>query len=267
MSILVVYLSFSSFLLLLDKKGFLVGIHTYSQKITLPARQTLFNIRYALSLPLDFFLEYKIINQKVVKLQEELSKNSTILAQIGALSEENKRLKSLLGANLSASWKFESLRVISLVNDEVYLQLTNYYPEINTPLIIANSDESQVGIRAILVGKIVKIVGSEAVGVLPSHTMSKIGVIVRSKEDGSRVASGIVTGRGGNAVLDQALSGENIKEGDLVLTSGEGKIPPELLLGYVGKIYQAESSPWKQAEVILVKDKTPLDFLAVITKL
>lgn len=258
-------LSFSAYFL--EDEGAFNGLHGLAQNVTRPARESLYRMRQGLTLSTEFFTEYKRVNQKVVYLEERVAALSSGFAEMGSLREENKKMKSLLGTNLPPSWKFETTRVISRTGDEITLLSSGgYVPEIGMPVVVVEKEEPQIRDRGVFIGKVEKVAGVEIVALVPTHRLSKIGVLVRNKDTGERRASGIVTGKGGDALLDQVLAGEELAEGDLIVTSGEGKLPSDLLLGYVGKISQNESSPWKQAEVKLALQPDELNYVFFISK-
>ena len=265
-AVFLIFFILSLFTIFLENKGAFVGLHKFAQSATRPMRENLFRTRMAFLLPFEFLREYERINERIVGLENNLADASSKLGELGSLREENKRMKSLLGTNLPPSWRFETTRVIGVKNDEVFLLSPSFKPEVSTPIIISEKDEPQIGDKGVFIAKVERVVGEEVVGILPTHTLSKIGALVKSKDNGERRASGILIGKGGEAILDQILSGEAIMEGDLVVTNGEGNLPSDLLLGYVGKIFQNESSPWKQAEVKLVVKSENLDYLFLITK-
>lgn len=265
--VFLIFLTLSFLTYLAESKGAFKGLHGIVQNTTRPAREALYQVRQGLTLSTEIFTEYTRVNQKNAELETRVASLSSSLAELSSLREENKRMKLLLGTNLPPSWKFEAAKLVLSTGDEITLiSLGGFVPEIGTPVVIAERDEGQTGDRGVYVGKVEKNIGEEVLVIKPSNSLSKIGVFVRNKDTGERRASGIVVGKGGEALLDQVLSGEKLAEGDLIVTSGEGKLPPELILGYVGKIFQNESSPWKQAEVKAVLQPDKLDYVFFISK-
>ena len=265
-AVFVIFLLLSFLTIYLENKGVFSGLHKFVGSTIRPVRESLFRTRMSLLLPFEFLREYKRINERIVGLENNLADASTKLGELGSLREENKRMKSLLGTNLPPAWKFETSRVIGVRNDEIHLLSPSFKPKVSTPIIIPEKDEPQIGDKGVFVAKVERVVGEEIVGILPTHTLSKIGALVRSKDTGERRASGILIGKGGEAILDQVLSGDNIEEGDLIVTNGEGNLPADLLLGYVGKVFQNESSPWKQSEVKPVIQSDKLDYAFLLSK-
>jgi len=242
------------------------GLHNAAQNSTRGLRESLYQTRQGLALSTGVLTEYKRLSKQNAQLEARVSFLTSQFSALTAAGEENKRLKAILGTNLPTAWKFEEGKVISRAGDELTLRLvSNNLPQIGAPAIVAEKDKPQTNDRGVYGGKVEKSIGGEIVIILPTHTLSKIGVIVRDKEKGERKASGILTGRGGSALLDQVLSSENLSEGDIVVTSGEGNLPSELLIGTVSKVFQKESSPWKQGEVQLAIKAENLDYIFFVS--
>ncbi|MDO8452138.1 MAG: rod shape-determining protein MreC [bacterium] len=264
--IFLVFLFLSFLTLALENKGVFNGLEAFVQGRILSIRQSLYQTRRGLSASTGVLTEYKRLNKQNAELEAKVGFLTSRVVSLRGAEEENKRLKSILGTTLPVSWRLEEARVISRSGDELNLKsISNNLPQIGAPGIIGEKDEPQVGDRGVYIGRVDKIIGAEIVAILPSHTLSKIGVIVRDRDTGERKASGILIGRGGSALLDQVLSSENLSEGDIVVTSGEGNLPSELLIGTVSRVFQKESSPWKQGEVALAIKADNLDYIFFVS--
>lgn len=235
------YLTLSSLLLFLDGKGVLEGSRRMFQRITVPVKTGLYTARLSFLSPFRFLQEGLTRGEKISQLNDKVASLSAEVASRQALEEENRQLRRLLGAPLASSWKFSPARVVVRGSDRLTVHMNGELPE-GTPAIIP----SEKG--GVLVGKLERRLGQEAEVILPTHPESKIPVFTRSLSEGPRVATGIVIG-GEGAVLDQVLTGESLKEGHLVFTSGDGGLPPDLLVGRVEEVLPAEGQAWQKARL------------------
>lgn len=249
-------------LLLLDSRGALSFLHQGTQAITSPFKSALFDAREIVLSPLVAISEWENKEVEIEKLRQEKADALSQLSALMAVKEENERMRYLLGTTLPPRWQFAALRVVGKIGDTL-LATGELKPETDAPVIVSEqvTPEKRSGV---FIGKTGEVLGREIKIILPTSTFSKIPVIVRSKE-GTRLASGILVGRGGSMRIEQVLSSEALSEGDLVLTSGEGA-PPELLIGYVGKALPSEASAWKSADVEVAINVEDLDFVFIVTK-
>lgn len=251
------YLLSSIFIYFLDSRGTLNFLHRSTQVLTIPVRSWLYDGRVSILSPLSAITDAVDQHRRIQELEY---RNAELYAQLSgfkALEEENAKMRHLLGTNLPPNWQFAPARVVSVAGDtiDIFADTTLI---VGTPVVTTDNG-------GVWVGKVESVVGREAEVSLSTHTVSKIPVIVRSAEDGSRHASGIVIGRGGYARLEQVLTSEQVDEGDLVLTSGLS-LPPELLIGRVRNVIKTSGSPWQQADVDVAVQGNNLDFVFLVTK-
>lgn len=251
------YLLFSVFIYFLDSRGTLNFVHKSAQVLTIPVRSSLFDARNAVLSPLAVFSSSEQNMARIKELEGKVASLSSQLADQKALEEENAKMRRLLGTNLPPNWQFASARVVSVSSDTMSVT-SDYGATSGTPVLAASES-------GVLVGRTEKVVGKEVHVQLPTHISSKIPVIVRG-QDGSRRAAGIIVGQGGTARLEQVLASESLETGDLILTSGDAGLPPELLVGYVDKITKNEASPWQEAGVKSAINVQALDFVFFVTK-
>jgi len=74
-------------------------------------------------------------------------------------------------------------------------------------------------------------------------------VIVREASKTGIQARGILTGHSGSLLLDKVLQAEDIREGDLVTTSGEDDWLPDLLIGQIEEVLAEPAEIYKKAQV------------------
>ncbi len=263
------YFIFSFLLVFLESQNLLGFIHKVSQITTIPIRSILYQARVNVLSPLSF----NTIKEEIKQINTLKSKNADLESQIlglQSLKEENIQMRRLLDTGLPATWKFSPARVVTVYGDSVYL-LSDTIPEVGTPVIISldienKISEQSVGLTGVYVGRVQNIVGNQIKVDLATNTVSKIPVITRSVVTRERQATGILKGRTGKVVLEQVLATENLQEGDLITTSGDAGFPPDLLVGYVGKVLGNGSSTLKQSEVKLAFQPSIILYAFLISK-
>lgn len=251
------YLLFSIFIYFLDSRGTLDFVHRGAQILTIPVRSWLYDSRVTLLSPLSVFSNSAKQSDQIRELEGRAASLSSQLADQKALEEENAKMRRLLGTNLPPNWQFAPARVVSISGDVMNV-VSDYNAGVGTPVLTTSEG-------GVLVGRVEKVVGRQTLVTLPTNISSKIPVIVRG-QDGTRRASGIVVGQGGTARLEQVLSSESLETGDLILTSGDANLPPELLVGYVDKVSRNETSPWQEAGVKSAINISGLDYVFFVTK-
>lgn len=255
---LIFYVFLSGLIFFADSKTWLSGVHSLGQSISDPVRNNLLRTKQDLRLFFTFD-KTRLQQERIYALEQENGLLLSRLADRKTLEDENKQMRRLLDANIPETWKFSPASVVSKIADSLFV-VSNMQVLEGTPVVIAE------GNKGVYLGKVGLVVGGQTRVVLASDVNSKIPVIVRDLEALDKLASGILEGRGGKMVLEQVLSGETLKEGDLVLTSGEAGYPPEMLIGYVGKILSGKNSALQQAEVREVIDASKLDVVFCVTK-
>lgn len=241
-----------------DRRGFLTGFRQFVQGFTTPVESQVFRARTALFAPFSGFSSSAEKDRKIHELEEENARLLAQASQLKAVGEENVKARHLLGTTLPPSWHFEPARVVSVFADSMFL-VGGAEPAAGMP-VITSEDKSGV-----FVGQVKEVVGKKAIVKLTTNDFFKTTAIARDKETGGRRATGVLTGRGGKLALEQVLASETIKEGDLVLTAGDESLPPELLVGYVSRVFDKKGA-FKEAEVKPAVDPAKLDYVFLITK-
>ncbi len=243
-------------------------MHKIPQATTVPVRSFLYSVRVNSLSPLASFAT---INEEIKQLRELQTKNAELQSQLTSLQslkEENVQMRRLLDTGLPADWKFSSGRVTSIYGDSVYL-LSDSAPSIGTPAIISTEfQESTAGAgkAGVFVGRVKELIGNQTKVDLVTNPLSKIPAVVRDAATHDRRASGIVQGKGGKTILEQVLATEDLHEGDLIITNGDGGLPPDLLIGSVGRVLTGGNATLKQAEVKLAIEPESLQYVFLITK-
>lgn len=259
--LLVFYFVISSLFLFLDSRGSLGGLHIVGQRVTTPLEERLYGGKTEVLGRFGGLGRLGKEEKNTQYLEERIAFLEGQIGQMGALREENERMRYLLGAGLSANWRFEPLRVFSIYADLVNVGGIGEIGGMRGKIVIATE-----GKGGIYVGRVEKVVGQQAEVFLPTKDGEKIPVRVRNRDTGEVRASGILVGRGEDMIIDQVLTGEVLEEGDLVLTAGDERgVPPELLIGYVARILPVTGA-FQQAEMTQAIDYRKLQVIFVVTK-
>ena len=251
------YFLVSLLLIFLDSRKFLKPVHNLVGGFTTPVTSSLFNFRRVLVSPLTSVFSVGDLEKENVSLRERNVQLEGIIAQIGALKEENEHMRRLLAAGLPPSMLFSPARVVSVSGGSLFLTSEKVQEGLN---VITSQD------KGVFLGRVRGVYGGRGEVALPVSVDSKIPAIVRDKDTGDRRASGLVLGKGGRAIVDQVFTGETLKEGGLILTSGDQGVPPELLVGFVGEILPVKEGAFRQAEIVLPVDYYKLTNVFLVTK-
>lgn len=257
-----VFFVFAIILILLEKNSYLTFLHEFGQKFFSPVRTNLIHIAKGASGIISFASSGKM-QEKILQLEALNAQLYSEAANVRALEEENMESRRLLGSNLPGSWKFNAGKVIWALGDSLYIT-ADPLPEPGVT-VIYTQDTGQVPI-GVYVGRVNSNVGGEREVILPTNQNSKIPAIVRDAKTRDRRAGGILLGRGGAVILDQVLTGESLNVGDLVLTSGEAGVPPELLVGFIESVLDSKNTAVRQAEVKLAVEPKTLEYVFFVTK-
>ena len=119
----------------------------------------------------------------------------------------------------------------------------------------------------VLVGKILKVYKNSSQITLISNKNSVINAEVQQSDITASEIDGLVKGSGGlNAYLDSIQIQDNIKVGDVLVTSALDKtFPKNLLIGKINKVIKNDQKPFQQANIGLFFDVKTADNLFVIT--
>ena len=184
------------------------------------------------------------------RLKAELKEMSQWRDVAFALKNENARYRTVLGLKMDPPIPMVAARVV----------LDSRGPFANTRLANAGSEKGiKVGNPVMsengLVGRIMGITDGASRVLLTTDTASKIPVMIDRTN-----ARAILTGDGGpNPRLDYLRGRDPIREGDRLLTSGDGGVVPRGLP--VGTAVKGLDGRWR---VVLASDKAPIDFVRIL---
>ena len=228
-------IGFSLFLFFLDRQGWIKSVRGWFEKPILATEEKVYNLFSPRQKQTD---KIQILEEKVRQLAVEQNKLASCL-------EENLEIKKLLGAPLSPKWKFLPAKVVG-VSEQMRIDKGEKDGLEEGMMVVSEN---------ILVGRIVSVGRNYSLVQIPTGADSKIPVIVREPSfakatEGKGIqARGILTGYSGGLLLDKVLQVEDIREGDLVTTSGEGDWLSDLLIGQIEEVLAEPAEIYKQARV------------------
>lgn len=162
-------------------------------------------------------------------LKEAQSSNARLKAMLGYVEStvEPEIAARVIGINLSPH--FLSMRINRGEDDAIRKGM---------PVVTAEG----------VVGQVVSTVGGSADVMLLSDPQSKVGVTLQR----SRVrATAVGVGDGKSLVLDNAARGDDVIEGDLVITSGtDGVFPQGLVIGKIEEVTRISGGMFLSATVV-----------------
>lgn len=195
----------------------------------------------------------------ILKENEELrSKNAALdveIARLTSVRDENAELRALLGY----AERQQTAPVVARV-----LART---PEAGTHTLLLDrgSDDGVaaempvVAAGGVLIGKVFKVERATSLALLLTDTRSRVGASVQNEAR----TQGLVQGERGLSLEMRLIpQNEEIKEGDLIVTSGiEPLTPRGLVLGRVEEVQTQEKDPFKKA---LIASPVAYDQVSVV---
>ena len=240
---------FSLVIFFLDGRGLLDGPKGIVQTVTVPVQYSLYSAKLGLEEVFSFLTFWKSGEKRIKNLEQ---KNLELLAgenKAKATEEENIILRKQLGVNPKPATRLLPATVLGTLR---YLEIG-----------VGGNDGVAEGMAVIylnnLLGRVEKVTPKASFVVLLSDPQSKVPVKVGS-------ARGLVSGQfNSSMVLDHIAQTEEISDTNPVLTSGEGEsLPPDLVVGKVGKITSVETDLFQKAEVISLVDVNKLTTVFVV---
>lgn len=200
----------------------------------------------------------KQCNEEIEELQRRIKHLSVDYVQLSALKEENAVLRKTLGFKEQQGYETIMANIISrsVAPNRGFVTLDR-----------GSKDGLQPGMAIIVdngvyIGKIHKIYERTAVAILTTDPDSKVAI----SKPGEHRLIGLVEGRGNGAAKATLIpQQEDIVVGDIFVSSGtEEKIPPDLVVGLVNKIFDTKTDPFKEATLEPVVKTDNLSIVAVL---
>lgn len=186
---------------------------------------------------------------------EEVRKENIMLRRVIAGLEDSKNKKILLDRDLKEQNLLEKLFSESelLKKKNISIERIVYYDPFRSLLILENSTGKEVSKNSNVV------FGPNLVGIVVSSTNSSIEVSLISKKDfiintqiinsqNFKIKTVLDSESGDSLVINNILTTEEVKEGDLVITSNSNEfILPDLVVGKVQRIEGISSQTFRKA--------------------
>lgn len=250
--LLLVFLSL--FLFLIDQFGWLKQVRGVVQRPFLVLTRPVYLANQSVSQSVRSFTSGSN-SEQVINLQTQLRQLAVDQNQLSTCLEENEHLKKFLGAPLPPQWKFKMARAVGLTE--------------KMRIDMGEKEEVEKGMTVvfenIFVGQVVSVGERDSLVQLSTDPNSKIPVVVKTPGSSGVVARGLLKGQfGGKLVLDQVLQNEAIRQGDLVVTSGEEGYLPDLVIGQIKEIKKGTAEVYQQAIVLPLVDYSSLRFVLIV---
>jgi rod shape-determining protein MreC len=204
--------------------------------------------------------------QKIIKEQEETIKELTVKnAKISELIEENDKLRHHLKFSESNQHDYVLANVISggifLSSDEEGSSIVidkGYDDGLIAGLPVLDS-------KGIIIGKIVETKSKTSKISLTTSRNCKLAATVLMDETRERT-TGVTEGDMGLTIKMQFVpQGENVEEGDIVISSGlEENIPHGLVIGKVIRVEKDSNEVWQSLVIESIVDLDELKIVSVI---
>lgn len=222
---------FSVVLFVLDKGKMLAPLRGRIEEVVNPLRSRI----YFLSKKPAQFWQILTVKKDVFEILKKKERElEACQLEIKNLKGENEDLRRLLQAPLPKNWAYLPAQVLGK----------------NRNLLINKGEKDGVRLGMVvvfenfLVGKVTKVNQFSSLVTLPFDSQSKISV---KTENGVR---GLLEGRFGTRIfLTKVLQREKLEVGEMVLTTGEGDYPPNILIGKVKSKAKESQAPFKEVEI------------------
>lgn len=244
----------SLFLFLFDNFGWFAGTKEIIQKPFLVLEKPIFLAYQSTNISIKRLTD-RTENERLVEAQTQLRHLAVDQNKLNTCLEENGRLKKLLGAPLPPEWKFKMARVIGITEEmKIDIGLKNGVEE---GMMVVSEN--------IYVGQVVSLGRGESLVRLATEPNSRIPVVIKPPSAVGTQARGLLRGQfGDKLLLDRVLQEEDIRQGDLVITSGEEGYLPNLVIGQIKEVSKGTAEIYQQAVVAPLIDYSSLKFVFLV---
>ena len=229
----------SGLFFLLETVGILSVVTGAIHKIFQPVQIALYKTGQDFKSFLFTVREIPVLREKESKLQME---NSLLLAEnakLKLLEEENKVLREQLAVkNLPEGRAL----LASIIGKDPLLSASKILIDKGTNDGVRRGN--LVVLKDILIGQVTYVQFNSSNVSLLSDSETKIPAITQGK------AKGILKGEFGNRLrLTNVVQNQNLKENEVIFSSGEGGYPRGLVLGTVSKVHKDPAALFQEAEI------------------
>ncbi len=245
--VFIIWVSLSLLLMGFDRFGLLSFLRSGVEMILIPVELRVYQMSLNARRPFLAFTFWKSGMQKITDLERQVGELMVDSMRVQQLEEENASLRSLIDAPLPSAWKFIPSTLLGRGSDITLSAGRVHGVDVGDVVV---SDE-------ILIGSIAEVTERRSRLLLLSDPRTKISVYIpRSK------AEGLLTGRfGSQIVMTQVLQNEDIRDQDMVVTTGEFGAPRGLVVGVVADTISDETDVHKE---VLVRSLVDLDDLTTV---
>lgn len=230
--IFLIFLSLT--LVILDKFKLLKVVKSPLEDLVIPLQKIIYRrILDVRSFPVNvrFYLK---LGQNMDQIRSLQQKKSELELKNALLTEENTILRVQLGAPLPPAFKFVPAAVIGLSAD--------------MKLNIGLKDGVREGMPVVFEDYLIGVIKTAENSRSRSTILTDREIAVPAKTN--RGSRGIVTGGGSNIIyFEKILQKDALFIDDVVITSGEGGFPPNLLIGKISHITSTDVAVYKSALV------------------
>lgn len=223
-----------------------------SQILVSPVKTTVYTGMAFIKESREIILHYSQIAGIASDAQNQNKINMELSVKVKELTIENAKLREQLGAPIPATYKIIPAQVISVSK---FMEISG-----------GSSDQIKTGMAVVdgstYIGKITKTDGFRSWVLLPYDPQSNIPVKT------SRGIRGVVIGQAGGVILmDKILQKDPVFLDDLVVTSGEGDYPPNLIIGKIIHVNTDDVSPYKQAKIMPAVEYNTETYVYILTSI
>lgn len=202
-------------------------------------------------------LNYAKVASENVRFKEELAKLSVDYIKLAALEAENQYLRGELDFLKTSRYQYDLVTVIGHLplNDQVLIIDKGQESGLTEGLAVTFN-------QGVMIGKIIEVEANRSLVQLLADPKSEVAATLV----GLSGTNGLLKGQAGQGMLlDLIPQDKEVKEGDLVITSGlEEKIPRGLLIGKVSAVESRIGQIFKQTRVEPPFDWHSFQILTVI---
>lgn len=244
-----VLLLFSFVFFAADKQKLLDPVKSVTSIVIMPVQYSLYSGQQGLKEIFSFLTFWRSGEARIKNLEQRNLELISYEQLSKTLSKENEILRKQMGVSQNIAQK--SLPATVLFSGSYLL------------LALGADDGVKIGQSVTVfdnyLGRIIKVNPKTSIVQLPSDPQAKTPVKVKQ-------ARGLVTGQFNFGMsLEKIAINEEINADDIVLTSGEGDIQPNLIVGKVGKIEKVETDLFQKVTVLSLVNFDELTTVFVIT--
>ncbi len=244
----------SLFLFLFDNFGWLAGAKEIIQKPFLVFERPIFSTYQSTNTFIKRLTD-RTESERLAEAQTQLRHLAVDQNKLNTCLEENEHLKKLLGAPLPPEWKFKMARVVGITQEM----------KIDLGLKSGIGEGMMVVSENIYVGQVIFLGKGESLVRLATDPNSRIPVVIKPPNAIGTQARGLLRGQfGDKLLLDRVLQEEDVRQGDLVITSGEEGYLPNLVIGQIKEVSKGTAEIYQQAVVTPLVDYLSLKFVFLV---